>query len=335
MHCMINARTSVLLPLALLAWTCAPVAQAVALKDYPELVVFIDEISEKHGFSAVELGTVFAQAQMRPEILEAITRPREALPWHEYNQGFLTELHVKRGVQYWRTHAAVLARAQQRYGVPPEIIVAVLGVETHYGRNTGRYPVIDSLTTLTLGYPRRSAFFRRELEEFLLLARELGLDPSQIKGSYAGAMGASQFIASSYRRYAVDFDGDGKSDLLASPEDAIGSIANFFKVHGWEANQPITDDVQIEGTLYTWIEQLGVKPILSVRHLINYGIFPRDNQESDESVALIALEGESGPIYRIGYNNFYVITRYNRSKRYAMTVYELAKSIRQHYEGTP
>lgn len=332
---MISVRALVLLPLALLAWVVAPTVQAVALKDYPELVVFIDEISEKHGFAPAALREIFARARIHPEILETIERPREALPWHEYNRGFLTQLHIKRGLQYWRKHAALLARAQQQYGVPPEIIVAVLGVETHYGRNNGRYLVIDSLTTLTLAYPRRSAFFRRELEEYLVLTRELGLDPLEIKGSYAGAMGASQFIASSYRRYAVDFDADGRLDLLSSPADVIGSVANFLKVHGWETDQPITDDAQVEGALYSWIEELGVKPVLSVRHLINYGIFPRERQAPDKSAALIVLEGETGPIYRIGYNNFYVITRYNRSKRYAMTVYELARIIRQRYQRGP
>jgi membrane-bound lytic murein transglycosylase B len=316
--------------------SAAAPARALALNEYPELGAFIDEVSEKHGFSAKALRQIFSQAKLRTDILEVIERPREALPWYEYKKSFLTELHVRRGVDYWKRHAATFERVREQYGVPPEIIVAVLGVETQYGRNTGRYRVIDALTTLTVGYPRRSEFFRRELEEYLLLTRDLGLDPTQVQGSYAGAIGIPQFLSSSYRRYAVDFDGDSKADLLSSAADAIASVANFLKRHGWEANEPVTDDVQLEGALYTWIEQLGVKPVLSIRHLIQYGVFPRGaEQPHDRSAALIVLEGESGPIYRIGYNNFYVITRYNRSKRYAMAVYELAQSIRTRYEEEP
>ena len=327
-----RTRPFVLLPLAL-SILCAAPAQALDLSEYPELGAFIDDVSEKHGFSSEALRTVFEQAKLRTDILEAIARPREALPWYEYKKSFLTDRHIKRGVAYWSKHAAIFERVRQQYGVPPEIILAVLGVETQYGRNTGRYRVLDALITLTVGYPRRSDFFRKELEQYLLLTRDLGLDPAQVKGSYAGAIGIPQFVASSYRAYAVDFDGDSRPDLLTSDADAIASVANFLKRHGWEANEPVTDDVQLEGALYTWIEELGVKPVLSIRHLIQYGVFPRSGEDQhDRSAALIVLEGESGPIYRIGYNNFYVITRYNRSKRYAMAVYELAQSIKTQYE---
>lgn len=331
-----RARLIVLLPFALATLVAAAPARAFDLQEYPELGAFIDEVGEKHGFSTTALRKMFTQAKLRTDILEAIERPREALPWYEYKKSFLTNLHVRRGVQYWKQHTSTFNQVRDQYGVPPEIIVAVLGVETQYGRNKGRYRVMDALTTLMVGYPRRGEFFRRELEEYLLLTRELNLDPTQVKGSYAGAIGIPQFIASSYRRYAVDFDGDSKSDLLSSHTDAIASVANFLKSHGWEASEPVTDDVQLEGALYTWIEQLGVKPVLSIRHLIQYGVFPRGTeQQHDRSAALIVLEGESGPIYRIGYNNFYVITRYNRSKRYAMAVYELAQSIRTRYEEAP
>ncbi len=328
-----RSHISALLPILLLSLAEPRVAYAVDLNKYPKLVTFIDEMVERHGFSQKELRRLFTRAKIRREIIEAIERPKESLPWYEYKKIFITERSVQRGKRYWKKHAQALTRAQEEYGVAPEIIVAILGVETQYGRNKGTYRVIDAFTTLILEYPPRRDFFRRELEEYLLLARELKVDPMYIKGSYAGAVGVPQFIPSSYRQYAVDFDGDQKRDLLANADDAIGSVANFLKIHGWEANEPVSDDVQLEGTLYVWIEKLGVKPMLSVRHLINYGIFPRNREDTEKHAALIVLEGESGPIYRIGYNNFYVITRYNRSTRYAMAVYELGKRIRKQHEG--
>ncbi len=326
-------RISALIPILMFSLAEPRAAYAVDLNKHPELVTFIDEMVERHGFSQEELRELFTRAKIRREIIEAIERPKESLPWYEYKKLFITDYSIQRGKRYWKKHAQTLARAREKYGVAPEIIVAILGVETQYGRNKGAYRVIDALTTLTLKYPPRRDFFRRELEEYLLLTRELKIDPSRIKGSYAGAVGVPQFIPSSYRQYAVDFDGDQKRDLIDNAIDAIGSIANFLKIHGWEANEPVSDDVQLEGTLYVWIEKLGVKPMLSVRNLINYGIFPHNREDTEKQAALIVLEGESGPIYRIGYNNFYVITRYNRSTRYAMAVYELGERIREQREN--
>ncbi len=316
---------------AVFAGPCA--ALALDLQEYSELTGFIRRMAEEHGFSTKDLHRVFARVHYREDIIEAIERPKEALPWYEYRNLFVTDQHAQRGKIYWTEHATALSRARELYGVAPEIVVAVLGIETQYGRNKGEYPVVDALTTLMLGYPPRAEFFRRELEEYLLLARELDADPLTIKGSYAGAMGLPQFIPSSYRRYAVDFDGDHRRDLLTSAEDAIGSVANFLNAHGWEANQPVSEDVDLEGSLYVWVEKLGVKPILSVRHLGTYGVFPRNPEGEDRSAALIVLDGERGPIYRLGYNNFYVITRYNRSTRYAMAVYELGQMIRRLHKG--
>ena len=310
-------------------------AAALELEEYPELTAFINEMAFKHNFAVPELRRLFAGARIRPDIIEAIERPKESLPWHEYKKLFLTEDSARRGRQYWQKNAQVLARARQEYGVPPEVIVAIIGVETQYGRNRGGYPVMDALTTLTLHYPPRADFFRRELEEYLLLTREIGVSPLDVTGSYAGAMGVPQFTPSSYRRFAVDFDGDRRRDLLASTADAIGSVANFLRMHGWETDAPISDEVQIEGALYHWIEGLGPKPALSVRRLIGYGVFPPAGGDDGRLAALIGLEGESGPIYRLGYNNFYVITRYNRSTRYAMAVYELSEMIRKQFEEKP
>lgn len=324
------------LPWLMACWALAAApAQALELGEYPDLRRFIDEMVERHGLARGALTSLFQEVEIKPAVVHAMERPREGLPWHEYRQSFLDEPHIRDGARYWQRHASALGRAHDRYGVPPEVVLGVLGVETHYGRNRGSYRVIDALTTLTVDYPPRAEFFRRELEEFLLLARELKQDPRALRGSYAGAMGIAQFIPSSYRRYAVDFDGDGRRDLIGNPTDAIGSVANFLKVHGWRADEPLWDETRLEGTGFGFIEQLGVKPTLSVEELIRYGVFPVRHLDGERRAAVIALEGEDGPFYRIGYHNFYVITRYNRSKRYAMAVTELSELVRQRYEDRP
>lgn len=318
--------------LALLTPAIISESRAVDFKSYPALRALAGELAENHGFSVEQLQQVFRCATLRPDIIEAIERPKELLPWHEYRKIFVTEDSARRGVQFWKQHATDIARARERYGVAPEIIVAIIGVETRYGRSQGTYPVLDALTTLMLKYPPRSDFFRGELGEFLLLTRETGVDPCQIKGSYAGAMGLPQFIPSSYRRLAVDFDGDGQRDLLESTADAIGSVAHYLHINGWEAGAPMIEEARLEGTLYFWIEKLGLKPALSVRQLAGYGVFPRHREDPERRAALISLEGEYGPFHRLGYNNFYVITRYNHNKRYAMAVVELSQLIRQRLE---
>jgi len=318
-----------LLVAALFALVLHP-ARAIEPGDWPELRTFIDEMAKRHGFPAAELERLFADVQLQPSVIQAMERPGEARPWYVYRKQFLTEQHVRRGLAYWKQHQEAFDRAHREYGVPPEIILGILGVETQYGSSPGRYRVIDALATLWLQYPPRSGFFRRELEEFLLLAREQKLDPRGVRGSYAGAIGAAQFIPSSYRRYAVDFDGDGRRDLANNPTDAIGSIANFLRVHGWSAMDPISDSVRLEGTQYFWVEKFGMRPVLSVRELVRYGIYPLHHTRNiDRRAALMSFEGEDGPFYRLGYNNFYVITRYNRSKRYALAVLELSERLRE------
>jgi membrane-bound lytic murein transglycosylase B len=320
--------------LLVLAIALAPSgAAALELRDYPELSGFIDQMAERHGFSRARLATLFSEVRIKPDIVEAIERPAEARPWYEYRERFVNAQHLQEGLRFWRRHAAALENAEAQYGVPAHVIVALIGVETHYGRTRGRYRVADALTTLTLQYPPRAAFFRRELEEYLLLARELELPALALTGSYAGAIGIPQFIPSSYRRFAVDFDGDGRRDLVDSPVDAIGSVANFLGRHGWRPRAPVSDEARIEGTRFFWVEQLGVKPSLTVPQLIEYGIYPAQRQDGSVRGALISLEGEDGPLYRVGYDNFYVITRYNRSKRYAMAVHELSELLRDGYEN--
>ncbi len=334
MHIIFRKRSSIFFT-ALAILITAPGAQALEFRKYPALRSFAAEMTEKHGFSVTHLRRVFRCATIRPDIIEAMERPGELLPWYEYRKIFVTEDNAKRGVRFWSKHAEDISRARERYGVSPEIIVAILGVESRYGRNLGNYPVLDALTTLMLKYPSRSVYFREELREFLLLTRETGIDPCRVNGSYAGAMGLPQFMPSNYRQLAVDFDGDGKRNLLDSPADAIGSVAHYLHNNGWEMNAPVIEETRLEGTLYFWVEKLGLKPALSVRQLAGYGIFPRNRDNLERRGALVSLEGEYGPIYRLGYNNFYVITRYNHNKRYAMAVVELGEMIRQRMEKNP
>lgn len=310
-------------------------ARALEVARYPELESFIHELSQTDGFSRRALERLFARARLRPEIIQAMERPKEALPWYEYRKLFITDERIGQGINFWRRHARELARAQREFGVPPEIVVAILGVETQYGKRRGAWPVLDALTTLAFQYPPRAAFFREELKQYLLLTRELKLDPARLQGSYAGAMGMPQFIPSSWRRYAVDFDGDRRADLFDNTTDIIGSVANFLRVHGWERDAPVSDAAHVEGTLYFWLEKLGVKPSLPLGQFVRYGVSPRVHRDPELSAALILLEDETGPRARIGYNNFYVITRYNRSSRYAMAVQELAEQLRNRYETAP
>lgn len=310
-------------------------AHALEVARYPELEIFIRELSQTEGFSKRALERLFARARLRPEIIQAMERPKEALPWYEYRKLFVTDERIDQGVSFWRRHARELARAQHEFGVPPEIVVAILGVETQYGKHRGTWPVLDALTTLAFQYPPRAVFFRGELKQYLLLTRELKLDPARIQGSYAGALGMPQFIPSSWRRYAIDFDSDRRADLLGNTADIIGSVANFLQVHGWERDAPVSDATRVEGTLYFWLEKLGVKPSLPLGQFVRYGVSPLVHRDPELPAALILLEDETGPLARIGYNNFYVITRYNRSSRYAMAVQELAEQLRNRYETAP
>ena len=318
--------------LLMFCWAAPALAQAVNVEELPALRLFIDEMASRYKFSHKELNEWFGQAELRDDIIEAVYRPKESTPWHEYRKLFVNDGRASKGLEFWKANAETVFSASSEYGVPPEIIVAIIGIESRYGRQGGRYRVLDALLTLTLRYPERSEFFRNQLAEFLLLARELNVSPLSIKGSYAGAMGIPQFIPSSYRSYAVDFDGDRKRDLNDF-EDAIGSVANFLKQHGWKRDQPIVGEVNLEGSMYSWIENNGVEPRISIQHLSRYGILPTQRIDAHQLAALISFEGENGPIHRLGYNNFYVITRYNRSTNYSLAVVELSEQIRKLYFG--
>jgi membrane-bound lytic murein transglycosylase B len=298
----------------------------------PDIQQFIDEQVARHGFDRRELQALFSRVRMREDIIALITRPAERTkPWYEYREIFLDQARIDGGVEFWRQHRAALDRAEQVYGVPPEIIVAIIGVETRYGRITGRHGVLEALTTLAFDYPRRADFFRKELENYLLLTREEGIDPLSLQGSYAGAMGIGQFMPSSYRAYAVDFTGDGRRDLWTNPVDAIGSVANYLAEHGWRHNEPVVQSAMVQGNAYQGVLFEGRPPNLSVTELAGYGIRAPAGVDASLPANLLELEGRQGPLYWLAFNNFYVITRYNRSPLYAMAVYELARAIYTNY----
>ncbi len=311
-----------LIPLLLLADGAAAVSP-----DEPLVRDFISRMAREHGFDTSRLRRLLQEAQVRQRILEAISRPAEAKPWYQYRRIFLTRPRIEQGVGFARANAALLARAERRWGVPPEIVTAIIGVETFYGRHTGGYRVIDALSTLAFAYPRRSAFFTRELEQFLLLARDAGLDPLQPTGSYAGAMGIPQFMPSSYRSYAVDFDGDGVADIWQDPGDAIASVANYLGRHGWRRGAPVA--VPAKGTPPPALLERGLQPHTPVSGLRRQGVVPEHEIPGDPEATVIALQQPQQMDYWLGFQNFYVITRYNRSPLYAMAVFQLAGEIRE------
>ncbi len=296
-----------------------------------EIAPFVADMVSRHGFEREMLERTLGGVRVRPEILKAIARPAESLDWYQYHPIFLTETRVAKGEEFWRAHADTLARASREYGVSPEIIVAIIGVETFYGTRKGKHLVLDSLATLAFRYPKRSKFFRTELEQFLILAQQESFDTSKVKGSYAGAIGIPQFISSSYRRYAVDFDGDGVRDLLNSEIDAIGSVANYLKVHGWQRDGAVALPASVSGDEYKALVKKGMKPHTPVSDMDNFGVVVLYAGENDSPGALIELTNRGDTEHWVGLQNFYAITRYNHSSLYAMAVFQLAREIRKRY----
>lgn len=319
------------LALALAASSTARAHETYATR--PEVRAFITEMVERHGFVEAELNAVFARAERKDAVLKAIARPPEKTkPWKDYRAGFLTERRVQAGIEFWDTHRATLARATREYGVPAEVIVAILGVETYYGSRKGRWRVVDSLVTLAFDYPPRSAYFRSELEHYLLLVREVGLDVFEVHGSYAGAIGMPQFMPRSYIAYAVDFDGNGTVNLSASAADAIGSIGNFLKKHGWREGEPVQARATARGNASPRTLESSVQPRYTLAELGTAGIEPEGTSglpPSDTLAALVELPNGPEPSdYRLGFHNFYVLTRYNRSALYSSVVVDLAAVLR-------
>ncbi|MCW7554414.1 lytic murein transglycosylase B [Endozoicomonas gorgoniicola] len=301
----------------------------------PEVEAFIKDLVKNEQFSRKEVEALLGKAQKSERVLELISRPAEKrLEWKDYRKIFMTDQRVNEGVDFWLAHAETLAEAEKEYGVPAPIIVAIIGVETYYGRLTGGFKVLDALSTLSFDYPPRSTFFTRQLKEFLILVREQKLDPHELTGSYAGAMGIPQFMPSSYRAYAVDFTGDGQSNIWKQEEDAIGSVANYLKENGWRAGKPIASKAKVQGTKYEQAIGKTVRPAKTLKQLETAGWKPVSVLPSATKAVAMSFEGEKGTEYWLGMENFRVITTYNRSKLYAMAVHQLAKEVNTGYKTT-
>ena len=324
------------LALAGIAWCVSMLAQsghlhAASIAPDSDVAVFIEQFAAEHNFDRRKLERWFGQARVQQGILKAIASPTTAQPWHVFRASHVNPARINGGLAYWQRYAGVLAKVAAETGVPEELLVATVGVESFYGRVIGTSKVFDALYTLAFNYPPRAERFRGELAEFLLLTRELNTDPLQIKGSYAGALGVPQFLPSSYRRYAVDIDGDGKRDLW-NHADAIGSIANYYKSHGWLPGEPVlaqieqsTDPISDE---FKALVERGINPQTTVAAIKRAGGSPAYIVADDMKAAVFAAETDAGTRHWIGFNNFYVITRYNRSVNYALAVYELAQELR-------
>ena len=300
-----------------------------------EVASFIRDMVAEYDYDADELNDVLGRVQLSEKVIAAISRPAEALPWHRYRSIFLKPGRVNGGGEFWRENKAQLERAKELYGVPEEIMVAIIGVETKYGRIKGGFKVIDSLSTLAFDYPKRSKFFSGELKHYLLLTREQSVDPHRLKGSYAGAMGIPQFIPSSYRAYAVDFDEDGLTDIWENPTDAIGSVGNYFKQHGWREGAGIITPASIPDRDISALLTKGLEPKLTLADLTAGGVTAEEEIDAVEKVKLLQLENKDGYEYWVALHNFYVITRYNHSALYAMAVYQLADAIRERHQPDP
>ena len=311
----------------------APAAQQTPpFSESAEVRDFIALMHEQHGFDVAHLTRQFAAIHSNASVLRAIKPaavPELQRSWTRYRERFVNERRISNGLRFWQENGAELKRAEAIYGVPPEIVAAIIGVETEYGRNMGSFSVLEALSTLAFEYPPRADFFRKELEQFLLMARENGVSPLEIKGSYAGAMGIPQFMPSSQRNYAVDFDGDDRIDLRGSASDAIGSVARYLEVHGWQAGAPVAAPATVSADP-TALIAVGLKPAIHLLELANQGVTTRlVSSDPDRLAALIDLVAPDQPTeYWVGFDNFYAITRYNRSSFYAMAVFQLAEALR-------
>ncbi len=300
-----------------------------------DVAEFVQRMAKESSYTEAELLTLFNQVEKQEHLFAKLDKPAEKeLHWYQYRAIFLKQRRIDGGVEFWIKHRELLQQVSDNTGVPVEIIVAIIGVETFYGTYRGKDPVFDSLVTLTFDYPRRAKFFRQELEHFLLLAKEQGFDARALRGSYAGAMGMPQFISSSYRNFAVDFDQDGQINLFDSIPDITGSVANYFVKHGWQRGGRVARPLDaIEDNSIDKLEP-GVKPGYPWARLKQSGLSSQFDIAEDTSVALIVLQQKGRPEYWAGFQNFYVITRYNHSELYAMAVYQLAKLIQNKFKKT-
>jgi membrane-bound lytic murein transglycosylase B len=313
---------------ALLSLSAQPAA-AIETKR-AEVKDFINHMADSYGFKKRALRKLLASAESQPAILDAMAKPAEkAKLWYEYRPIFITEKRIAEGTEFWIAHRQALDQASVHSGVAPEYLAAILGVETFYGRRTGNYRVLDALVTLAFDYPPREKFFREELEQFLLLTRDGKLDAKTLKGSYAGAMGAPQFMPSNYRRFAVDADADGRIDLWGDWPDVCASVGNYLKEHGWNAGEAVLDEATVPVEKAGDLDGRKLALSETVASLTAKGVSFDSPLPAESPALLIAADEADGIHWRVGYNNFYVITRYNHSALYAMAVYELASAVKQ------
>jgi membrane-bound lytic murein transglycosylase B len=311
---------------AFLLWVCFSVQAATPYSKRPDVRAYIKEMVARHGFVEKELVFLFSRVRREDAVLQAIAAPAEKVrTWQEYRAMLVNEPRIAGGATFWKANRAALARAERDFGVPAEYVVAIIGVETQYGRNVGKYRVVDALTTLAFDYPPRADFFRDELTSYLLMARDEDIDVFATKGSYAGAIGIPQFMPGSARRYAVDFDGSGSIDLHRSPSDALGSVANFLQRHGWRAGGGVLLPARVQGDAWRALADGSLEePKRTLRELAQAGVEAPGWPE--EKAALVALDASD---LRVGLHNFYVLTRYNRSAFYAAAAFDLAQAVKQ------
>lgn len=303
-----------------------------ALVQRKDVQNFINMMVKQHQFKRPELVSVFEQVQLQPQIIESMERPFEKKNWDVYKQLFLTPQRVQGGIAFWQANQQILQKAEKQFGVPAHVIVAIIGVETLYGKNQGSYRVIDALSTLAFNYPKRSDFFSKELAEYFLLCREHHVTPTQYVGSYAGAMGKPQFMPSSYRNYAVDFSTNPKKDLMNDDKAVIASVANYFQRHGWITDEGIAQPAKISGTGYKHINTAYKSAAYSIKQLTSAGVQPLTAAfNPPDKAGLIELNTDQGSEFWLAYPNFYVITRYNSSPQYALAVYLLSQELKNQW----
>lgn len=314
--------------LGLLCAVVTPIAQA-DYADHADAPAFIQRMVSQHGFAAADVRKVLDEAEQLDKVLDAMQRPAEkALPWYKYRAIFMNNERINRGADFMREHQATLQAAEEKYGVPAETIVAIVGVETWYGKNVGSYRVLDALATLAFDYPKRADFFRSELEQYLLMSREEKMNPGKPVGSYAGAMGLPQFMPSSFRHYAVDFNGNGKRDLWNETEDVIGSVANYLASRGWRRGEAISAQARDSADAVTNFEFSRLEPLNHFGEITAAGVRVDLQARPEAPAGILALEGSNGDEYWVALKNFFVITTYNRSPMYAMAVFQLGQAVK-------
>ena len=300
--------------------------------DQKKVDAFVSKYAQEHKMSEREVRDIMNKAVFQPSIIDKLDKPAESMPWYKYRSLFMSEERINAGVAFWEAHEITLKEVSFETGVPAEIILGIIGVETYFGQRKGSYLVLDALYTIAFGYPKRSSYFTSELEKFIELSFKENLDLYAIKGSYAGAIGYCQFMPSSYLAYAKSYDQEGTRDLVNSPEDAIASVANYLAVHRWKKDNPIAIEACATKTAQV-VSKQSLKPKYSLGHYRNLGYDPIENTNIAEQTTLLQLQKETGTEYWFGFNNFYVITRYNHSELYAMAVFQLSEAIRTKREA--